>query len=129
MVGHRLLGQGNVLGARGGAAGFRIVQGAAGPKHIGFAVHDAVDIGAEAFVIAKRHTRLEFLVRLDVGKSVVLAKGGVLRCVQQAPKNRLLRFNRFGRPFLGFAFGNSGPNAGAYLFDAGHLKIRVIFPS
>ena len=129
VVGHRLLGQGNVLSARCGAARFRIVQGATGPKHIGFAVHDAVDIGPEAFVIAKWHAHLELLMRLDVGKSVVLAEGGILRCVQQAVKNRLLRFNRFGRPFLRFTFGNSCPNAGAYLFDAGHLKIRVIFPS
>jgi len=57
---------------------------------------------------------------------MVLAKGGILRRLQQAVKNGVLCFYWLGGPFLGFALSEGGPNAGANLFQCGHMLFKVL---
>ena len=108
VVGHAVLGQGDVLGPGGRPACLAEVQGHPRPNHILLPLHGPLHVSSKAFIVAHRHLGLEFRHRESVFQVMVPAKRRGFAPGQQGTQRVLLRRHRIGHRVAQTTHGPAG---------------------
>ena len=94
VVGHAVRSQGDVLRARGRAAGLAEIQGPPRPKDVRLSLHRTVHVPLQPLVVPNRHALLKLRSRQARTQVVIPSKRRFFRPCKQGPQHRRLRLRR-----------------------------------